>query len=460
MSEEVAASDPPPPPEAAVAKKADTGFQEIDRLRRENETLKRRLRELRSGVETGREARRATLNLLEDAVAAREAAEREIGERQRAELALHEANLRKDEFLAMLAHELRNPLAAIHNAGQLLLRSDSTATARQTATAILNRQTAHMVRQVDELLDVSRISRGKIELRKELVEVASVVEQAVETIQPLCEHMGHRLVVTQPPQPLQVHGDRERLAQVVGNLLCNACKFGGKDEPIGLSVEEVGPEVVIRVCDHGIGIAPDDLPRIFEIFAQVGRSQESANDGLGLGLTLVRMLVELHGGRVEAHSAGLGKGSEFVVRLPLSQGSRTTATVPPGAADAAPVPVTSRRVLVVDDNRDVAASLAMVLGLMGQEVRVVHDGLAAIETAAAFRPDIILLDIGMPGMNGYETALRIRELGQDGLTIVALSGWGQEEDRHRSTEAGIDTHLVKPVDMDTLAGVFAGLTAG
>jgi signal transduction histidine kinase len=455
MNDDLTAFVRTPMRDEAPPKDSDRPRQEIARLRRENEALRQRVEEIMSDVEMGSDARRATLNLLEDATTAREAAEREIAERQRAEQSLHDANLRKDEFLAMLAHELRNPLAAIQSAGQLLHLRDCDPAMRKKATEILIRQTGHMVRQVDDLLDVSRISSGKIELRAEDCEVAPVVSQAVEAIGPLCASRGHELVVTLPPEPLHVHGDPSRLTQVVGNLLANACKFTEKDGRISLTVEREDDQAVICIADNGIGIAAKELPRIFEVFAQVDRTLESAGEGLGLGLTLVKKLVELHGGTVEARSDGLGHGSEFVVRLPLLPGARVPS--PRGASRIIGAAAKSRRVLVVDDNRDVASGLAMVLGLMGHQVETVNDGLAAIEKALAFQTDVILLDIGMPGLNGYEVAQRIREQGQEGLRLVAVTGWGQEEDRRLSREAGFDAHLVKPVDVDALIEVFDSL---
>jgi CheY-like chemotaxis protein len=346
-------------------------------------------------------------------------------------------------------------LAAIRSAGQLLHLRDCDPVVRSRATDILIRQTGHMVRQVDDLLDVSRISSGKIELRPEDCEVIAVVNQAVEAIRPLCTSRGHELVVKVPAEPLHIHGDPSRLTQVVGNLLTNACKFTEERGRISLRVEREGDQAVIRVSDNGIGIAARELPRIFEIFAQVDRTLDSTSEGLGLGLTLVKKLVELHGGSVEARSEGLGRGSEFVVRLPLQSGARAP-KAPREPSIATKTAAKARRILVVDDNRDVASSLAVVLELMGHQVETVNDGLAAIEKAVAFHPDVILLDIGMPGLNGYEVARRIREQGQEGLVLVALTGWGQEEDRRLSHEAGFDVHLVKPVDMDALIKVFDG----
>jgi signal transduction histidine kinase len=345
----------------------------------------------------------------------------DVTKRTRAEQALREADRRKDEFLAMLSHELRNPLAAIRNAVRILLQEGADAQTVRSASEILDRQVGHMVRQVDDLLDVSRISRGKIELDKQRIDVAAVVNDAVEAIRPLCQSQDHQLSVTLPPQPLSLHADPGRLAQVLGNLLGNACKFMDKGGRIRLAVEQAGNQAVIRIRDGGIGIAADELDRIFEIFAQVDKSLERARDGLGLGLTLVKTLVEMHGGTVEALSEGLGKGSEFVVRLPLPSGPIEPPL--PAPPELRPVPIVRRRILVVDDNRDSANSLAMLLKLMGHDVATAHDGLEAVERAATFRADAILLDIGMPRLDGYEAARRIREQRQAGLTLVALTGW-------------------------------------
>jgi signal transduction histidine kinase/CheY-like chemotaxis protein len=377
----------------------------------------------------------------------------DVTQRILAEKALREADRRKDEFLAMLAHELRNPLAAIRNAVQILLHNEGDVQTSRAASQILDRQVVHMIRQVDELLDVSRISRGKIELRKDRAELTQIVNHAVETLRPLCESLRHELSVNIPPPPVYVLGDPIRLAQVIGNLLNNACKFTDKGGRIWLNGAVEGEAVVIRVRDTGIGLAKDQLCRIFELFAQVDNSLERARDGLGLGLTLVKKLVEMHDGTVEATSEGPGRGSEFVVRLPLLREAQPAQ--PRRPADAKSEQMVSRRILVVDDNRDSANSLAMLLNLLGHTVDTAHDGREAVERAATFRADVILLDIGMPRLNGYEAARRIREQRQQGLKLVALTGWGQEEDRQRSEDAGFDAHLVKPVDLAALTKLLA-----
>lgn len=357
---------------------------------------------------------------------------------------LSEADRRKNEFLAMLAHELRNPLAPIRNALQIMrLTGGDSATA--AASEMMERQVGQLVRLVDDLLDVSRITRGKIELRTGRIELASSVNHAVEAARPAYEASGVELTVTMQQQPIYLEGDPTRLAQVVGNLLNNACKFTDKGGHIQLVVEREDSYAVIRVKDTGIGIAPEQISYIFDLFVQADTSLERATSGLGIGLTLVKSLVEMHGGTVEAHSGGLGQGSEFVVRLPVLIESAKPASIPePEISGKAAVP---RRILVVDDNVDSAESLAMLLQLTGHDVRMANDGLEAVEVAAAFVPEVILLDIGLPKLNGYEAAREIRqqEWGKS-MTLIALTGWGQEEDRQRSKEAGFNSHMVKPVD--------------
>jgi signal transduction histidine kinase/DNA-binding response OmpR family regulator len=367
---------------------------------------------------------------------------------------LAEADRRKNEFLAMLAHELRNPLAPIRNALHIMRLTGGADTAVQSASAMMERQIGQMVRLVDDLLDVSRISRGNIELRKERVELASAIHHAIEAARPFCDAMEHALAVTLPPRSVYVKADPTRLAQVIGNLLNNACKFTDRGGRIALVVERDGEVAVIRVRDNGVGIATEQFPRIFEMFTQIDTSLERSRGGLGIGLTLVKSLVEMHGGTVRVHSAGIYQGSEFVVRLPL------LADVPDPLLPE-PVPVEAqqgRRILVVDDNRDAATSLAMLLELTGHETRVAHDGLEAVQAAESFRPDVVLLDIGLPKLNGFEVARMMRQQpwGKD-MTLVALTGWGQEEDRRMSSEAGFDAHLVKPADPVALTELLAGM---
>jgi CheY-like chemotaxis protein/two-component sensor histidine kinase len=308
---------------------------------------------------------------------------------------------------------------------------------------------------VDDLLDMSRITRGKIELRKERVELAPIVEQAVEAVRGLYKSMNHELTVSVPLAPVHLDADPTRLAQIVGNLLNNACKFTDKGGHIQLSVDPEGGHVVIRVRDNGIGISVEHLPVIFEMFAQADTSLERSRDGLGIGLTLVKTLVEMHGGTVHVRSDGPGCGSEFEIRLPTLPEIARPVSSP---AVSHPAPVESRRILIVDDNEDGAESLAMLLQFSGHETHKAHDGPTAIEAARRLRPDAVLLDIGLPGLSGYEVCSRIRSepWGKD-LVLVALTGWGQEEDRHRSREAGFDAHLVKPVDHDALLNLLASL---
>ena len=384
----------------------------------------------------------------------RKAMERDL---RRIAAELSEVDRRKTEFLAMLAHELRNPLAPLRNGLQILSITGGGDARIEATTDMMDRQVGHMVRLVDDLLDVSRISRGKIELKRTRTDVATIVEQAVEAVRPQVQSMGHRLTVRMPKEPIELEGDPTRLTQVVGNLLTNAVKFSerGKGE-IQLIVDAEHDTAVIRVQDNGIGIPAKELPRIFEMFTQLDQSLERSQGGLGIGLTLVKTLVEMHGGAVEVHSDGLGRGTEFVVRLPIIGSHAAIPLRPePAIGTAPPIP---RRVLVVDDNRDSAHSLAMLLELAGHDVRTAHDGLEAVDAAAAFQPNLILLDIGMPRLNGYEAARRIREQQRESpVFLIALTGWGQEADQKRSHEAGFDAHLVKPADLDTLVSLMRKL---
>ena len=361
---------------------------------------------------------------------------------------LSEAGRCKDEFLATLAHELRNPLAPIRIGLQLMKRADDhSATFKQTRN-MMERQLNQMVRLVDDLMDVSRISRGRIELRKKRVQLSTVVNNAVESSAPLIEDMGHQLSVALPQQPILVDADPTRLAQVLTNLLNNAAKYSDRGGHIQLNVELQGGEVVVRVKDTGIGIAAEELPRIFEMFVQIDRSLEKSVGGLGIGLTLVKSLVEMHNGTVEAQSDGPGKGSEFIVRLPVV----VDASQPQDSGDEAEQPSnSSRRILIVDDNQDAADSLAILLQLSGNDTRTAYDGQQAVDLAGVFRPDVLLLDIGLPKLNGYEVCRRIRRQSWGkNIVLIAVTGWGQNEDRQRSQEAGFDHHMVKPVDPQNL----------
>jgi PAS domain S-box-containing protein len=371
---------------------------------------------------------------------------------------LQQADRRKDEFLATLAHELRNPLAPLRNGLRVMkLARGDTETVEQSRE-MMDRQIVHMVRIVDDLLDLSRISRGKVELRKERVELAKIVEQAVETSRPLMDQAGHELTVILPPAPIFVDGDATRLSQVFANLLNNAAKYTERGGRVTLSVERRGGEVVVTVADTGVGIPAHMLPRVFDMFTQVDRSLEKSQGGLGIGLSLVKGLVELHGGRVSARSAGHGKGSAFTVRLPEAPNPNLPRDSVPTSRDGQPA-APRRRVLVVDDNRDAAISLAQLLRILGNETRVAHDGLAALDVAAAFAPHLVLLDIGMPRLNGYDTARRIREQpwGLD-MRLVALTGWGQEGDKRKSQEAGFNFHMVKPIDPTELEELLSNLS--
>ncbi|HZO15260.1 MAG TPA: ATP-binding protein, partial [Polyangiaceae bacterium] len=393
----------------------------------------------------------------EDVRAAEDLASRTVIAMENATLlmTLKEADRRKDEFLAMLAHELRNPLAPIRNAVQIFRAKGPPGPELQWATEVIDRQVHQMTRLVDDLLDMSRITRGKIELRKELVELGTVVESAVEACRPLIETWGHRLTVTVPPRPIRLYADPTRLAQVLANLLNNAAKYTNQGGRISLSAELASDEVILAVRDSGIGIQETMLPEIFDMFTQVERSVGRSEGGLGIGLTLVQRLVELHGGTVEARSEGAGKGSEFIVRLPVAtDAQREAAGEGPSEAEHAHAP--TRRILIVDDNRDAADSLGMLLRMVGNDVHTAHDGLEALGAAATFRPHVVLLDIGLPKLDGYEVARRIREQeGGPAMMLIALTGWGQEDDRRRSREAGFDHHLTKPVEFKTLQRLLA-----
>jgi PAS domain S-box-containing protein len=380
----------------------------------------------------------------------------DISDRKRYEESLKDAGRRKDEFLATLAHELRNPLAPLRNGLEVMKRAAGNPEAVEKARAMMERQLAQMVRLIDDLLDVSRITRGKLELRRQRVDLAAVVQSAVEASRPLVEAAAHRLTVALPPEPVPLDADPVRLAQVFANLLTNAAKYTDRGGAIRLTAERRGDEVVVAVADSGIGIAAEHLPRLFEMFAQVHTALERSQGGLGIGLSLVKGLVEMHGGRVEARSDGPGRGSEFLVRLPLqSPSSLVPCPLPPGTRDKGRG---TRRVLVADDNRDAADSLALMLRLAGHEVHTAHDGQEAVEAAAWFRPEVALLDIGMPRLNGYDACRRIREQpGGRQIVLAALTGWGQEEDKRRASEAGFDCHLTKPVDPADLDKILAGL---
>jgi PAS domain S-box-containing protein len=373
---------------------------------------------------------------------------RDVTRRWKAERELRDGDRRKDEFLATLAHELRNPLAPIKNALEFLKVGGNAPQCLEDVRGILDRQVRQMVRLVDDLLDVSRITRDKLELRKERVDLSSIIRSAVEACRPLIDSLGHQLIVRLPESPLWIEADATRMAQVFTNLLNNGAKYTDRGGHIEIAAELRATHVEVTVRDDGIGIACDELAYVFDMFRQVDHSLEKSQGGLGIGLTLVRRLVELHGGSVNARSDGRGKGSAFVVSLPQAAPESEASGARPCSAVATGQ---KRRILVVDDNHDSGDTLSMLLGLKGHQVRVARDGLESIDVASAFRPEVILMDVGMPKLNGYDATRRIRLLpwGKE-VMIVALTGWGQEGDLHRSAEAGCTAHLVKPVDLEAL----------
>ena len=376
-----------------------------------------------------------------------------LASEQAARAQAEQANRNKDEFLAMLAHELRNPLAPILNSLLILRTPGVEKTDIEWTVAIMERQVRHMTRLIEDLLDVSRLTRGKIELRKEKVELSSILAHALEIARPSIESRGHQLTVRQPDEPAWIEADPARLEQAVANLLNNAAKYTPDGGQISLEAEVLDDEFVVRVRDTGSGIAPELLPTIFDLFIQGNQSLDRPEGGLGIGLTLVRTLVELHGGTVEAWSEGVGRGSEFTIRLPRN------ARHDPGAvsiATPADRDTPSKRVLVVDDNKDAAATLARLLSGRGHDVEVAHDGPTAVTLARESSPEVILLDLGLPGMDGYEVARRIRhEVTSSRPLLVAVTGFGQEADRRKSREAGFDLHLLKPVDLAALQAAIA-----
>jgi signal transduction histidine kinase len=429
------------PVNAAVLRSKVAVFAELHRTSRALEAANRALVELNETLD-GRVTER-TLAL------------------QASDAQLREANRRKDEFLATLAHELRNPLAPVRNAVQVL-RLKGLAPELQWSTELIDRQVQAMSRLIDDLMDVSRINQGRIELRRLRVDLASILSDAVETSRPLIEEYDHDLLVTMPEQKLMLDADPTRLAQAFMNLLNNAAKYTDRGGRIEVNARREGNEVVVTVADSGIGISPERLDSVFEMFSQVETALERSRGGLGIGLSLTQRLVEMHGGSVKARSAGLGRGSEFLARLPLAAvladepAHGPSRKEPEASAEAG----TGLRVLVADDNQDAADTLAMLLEIMGHIVRQVPDGEAAVRVAAEFNPQVVLLDIGMPKLNGYEACRQIRALpGGSAMTLVAVTGWGQADDRRRSQEAGFDQHLVKPVDPSALVELIAALAS-
>jgi signal transduction histidine kinase len=403
---------------------------------RELEELNRTLKETNANLELSNRALQA-----------------EVAERARIEGALKEADRHKDEFLAMLAHELRNPLAPIFNAIQIMRRKPLQDPQLAWSRDVIARQLGHLTRLVDDLLDVSRITRGKINVNREPIELSLIVSRAIETVQPMLTEKRHELTLDIPEQSLKVDGDLTRLTQVVGNVLGNAAKYTDPGGRISLQARCDGAHVEIRIQDTGIGIAQEQLPSVFGLFTQLERATDRTQGGLGIGLALVRKLVEMHDGTVTAHSEGVGRGSEFVIRLPQLVEQRAVDTLGLDAPDQAAETLKSgRRILVADDNQDALESLATLLEINGHEVHTAADGLQAVEVAARCKPEVALLDIGMPRLDGFEVARRIRaeEWGK-GTVLVALTGWGQDEDRRRTREAGFDSHLVKPLDLDALS---------
>lgn len=394
--------------------------------------------------------------LIQDLVETRKRLSESEAEYRRLYAELKDEERRKDEFLAVLAHELRNPLAPLRNALHLL-RSEPDRDQAEQARAIMERQLASLVRLVDDLLDVSRLMSDKFELRKESIELAAVFARAVDVVRGQVEADGLELIVALPEEPIRFEGDEVRLAQAIGNMLANAVKYTDKGGRIFLSGERDQDRIVIRVRDTGIGIPPEVLPRVFDLFVQADRSLTRSQGGLGIGLMLVKRLVEMHGGRVQAASDGLGRGCEFTVILPIASPSEAGGDVE--GRDAG-VRAESRRVLVVEDDQDSAQSLAMLLQIWGHRVEIAIDGHQALDAARSFGPEIVLLDIGIPGLDGYEVAERLRSEHGSGLKLVALTGYGREDDRKRSRDAGFDRHMTKPLEPPCLRDMLASLDFG
>jgi signal transduction histidine kinase len=375
---------------------------------------------------------------------------RDVTARRQAETALRDADRRKDEFIATLAHELRNPLAPIRQAALISKAPAASEAQKRWSHDVIDRQVQYMSLLLDDLLDISRVTRGTLVLRIQPTELAAVVDVAIETARPIIDARRHVLALDLPHEPLQFGADPLRLAQILSNLLTNAAKYTNPEGQIRLGARCEGGHLVIRVADSGLGISAENLPRIFRMFSQVHPTMDRSQGGLGIGLALAKGLVELHGGTIEAASAGLGHGSEFTVRLPVT--SNPCSPELNCAAAPGPTRVTRRRVLVADDNRDSAETLAMLLRVDGHEVVIAHDGSAALAAFASFAPDVVLLDIGMPGSNGYEVAQQIRHNQPDAhIKLIAITGWGQQSDKERAFAAGFDHHLTKPVDTRQLS---------
>ncbi len=421
--------------------------QANERLAEANTTLQ---------AEKTRELQRANTELER----ANRSLQSEVAERARAEQALKEADRHKDEFLAMLAHELRNPLAPILNAVQLMRMKPMPDPQLSQSRDVIERQVSHLTRLVDDLLDVARITRGRINLSPEPIELAALIARAVETVQPLVQERGHEFTTEIPAGTLRVNADPLRLTQALGNVLGNAAKYTERGGRITLTVCPQGADVEIRVRDTGIGIPAEVLPRIFDLFTQLDRRSDHPHSGLGIGLALVRRLLQMHDGTITAHSEGTGLGSEFVLRLPLLLETTQSANGKQSTIRTDDAPPVRRRILVADDNADALETLATVLELSGHEVFSAPNGSLALESAERHLPEVALLDIGMPLLDGYEVARRIRaQAWGKRITLVALTGWGQDSDRRRSQEAGFDSHLVKPLDLEKLTQLLARLPA-
>lgn len=405
------------------------GFAKVTRDLTERKQSEERLRESNVELERRVEARTAQLNESNEA--------------------LREANRRKDEFLAILAHELRNPLAPLRSGLDLLKYAGDDRETVEETRSIMEQQLAQMVRLIEDLLEISRLNQGKLRLRKERMDLAAAVRSAVQSIQPMVDEAGQRLTVDVPKEPITLYADPVRISQIVSNLLSNASKYSEQGDRIVVTVSRQADEGVVSVRDEGIGISPVHLPRLFEMFSQVDSTLERSKGGLGIGLALVRGLVEMHQGSVAAHSDGPGTGSEFVVSLPLARSAERTAES--SGADGDADRSSKCRILVADDNKVAVDILSKALTLMGYEVFTAYDGVEALEKAEAFQPRLVLLDIGMPRMNGYETARKIRTQawGQE-MTLVAVTGWGQEDDKRRAAEAGFDRHVTKPIELETI----------
>jgi signal transduction histidine kinase len=425
---------------------------ELHRKRRDLQLANQRLAAANEALRVEKARELAVLNdslqQANDALASRNVElQAQVAERESAEAALLDLSRRKDEFLAMLAHELRNPLAALGNAVNVFKLA---AGGDEALHLSMQRQLALLVRLIDDLLDAARISRGKLTLKKRTTTLKAAVDSAVETVAPLLAATSHRLTMNVPEQVITLHADPERLSQVLSNLLGNAAKYSDAGTEITLQASYDERRVTVSVADRGIGLTPDQFTRIFEPFAQLDTSLERSRGGLGIGLSLARQIVEMHGGMIDVDSAGPGKGSCFTIRLPLLSVDRRTAASKPAPAQAIPADVRCRA-LIVDDNKDSADTLAMMLQLLGHDTHCLYDPRMTGEAVASFAPDIVFLDIGMPGLSGHDVARSLRASPQGSrLIIVAVTGWGQPEERQRTAEAGFDHHLVKPVDMEVI----------